>query len=129
MNNRSNINILLCGITAAMAAFSAIGAPVAADATAPADAEHLNAVKAVKLAKSNRCMKCHSTFKNKKEGPSYPAIAARYKDDPVAEDKLIMHITSGTNIKLASGMEEHHKIIMNKSPEELRTLVKWILSK
>jgi len=133
MNYRSNIRTLLCAMTPLLAAFSALAAPApaavpaAAPAAAPADATHTAAVAAVKLAKGNRCMKCHGTFK-KKEGPSYPAIAARYKDDPNAEDKLILHITSGKTITRTSGLKEHHKAIMNKSQDELRNLAKWILA-
>ena len=127
MGNRFNLKVLLCGVTPLIAAFSA-GAATPAVAPAQANGNGMDAVSAVKLAKSNRCLKCHSTFKKKKEGPSYPTIAARYKDDPDAVNKLVEHITSGKNIKRANGMEEHHKTIMNKSPDELRNLAKWILA-
>lgn len=126
MDNRFNLRILLCGVTPLLAAFSVVAAAAPADTAVPANG--VDAVAAVKLAKSNRCMKCHSTFKRKKEGPSYPTIAARYKGQPDAEERLIHHITSGENIKRANGMVEHHKAIMNKSPDELRNLVKWILA-
>ena len=127
MNDQSKVKRALGGMASLLAAFSVAAAPTADNVAADA-AQHASAVKAVKLAKSNRCLQCHSMVKRKKEGPSYPTIAARYKGDPDAENKLIYHITSGENIKRANGMEEHHKVIMTKNPEELRNLVKWILN-
>lgn len=135
MNYRSNIATLLCALAPLLVAFPAgaadapAAAPAAAAAPAPAAANGADAktVAAVRLAKSNRCMKCHGTFK-KKEGPSYPAIAANYKGKPDAEETLMRHITSGKTITRTSGLKEHHKSIMNKSEDQLRNLVKWILA-
>jgi cytochrome c len=79
------------------------------------------------LAKKNDCFKCHAIDKTKK-GPSYKKIAAKYKDKPEGEEKVIKNITEGKKVKLEDGTEEDHKIIETKDPKELSNLAQWILS-
>jgi cytochrome c len=80
------------------------------------------------LAKKNDCFKCHAVDKTKK-GPSFKAIALKYKGKADGEDKAIKNITTGAKVKLEDGSEEEHKIIDTKDPKELKNLVQWILSR
>ena len=80
------------------------------------------------LAKKNDCFKCHAVDKTKK-GPSYRKIAAKYKDKPDGEEKVIKNMTTGPKVKLEDGSEEDHRIIETKDPKELSNLAQWILSR
>ena len=115
MKIRSNIKILLFGILPMMAAFSA------------AAAEPVDTDEAVKLARSAHCLRCHGVTK-KKEGPPYHVIAAFYQSNKDAEEVLIEHVTMGAKVKLSDGHKENHKAIQDKSPEQVRNLVRWILA-
>lgn len=80
------------------------------------------------LLKRNDCFKCHAIDKTKK-GPSYKKIAAKYKGkEAEGETKMIKNITTGPKVKLEDGTEEEHKVIDIKDPQELKKLVRWILS-
>ena len=48
--------------------------------------------------------------------------------DPVAEAKLLHHLTSGEMVKFEDGKEEEHKIIKTKDKAEIKNLTDWILS-
>lgn len=82
---------------------------------------------AVKLARSKHCLRCHGVSKQK-EGPTYQKIAAFYKNNKDAEDALYEHITTSPKVKLTDGHKETHKAILDKKPEEIRNLVRWILA-
>ena len=115
MNSRSNIKFMLFGVVPMMAAFSAVAAePVDADA-------------AIKIAKSEHCLRCHGVTK-KKEGPAYKVIAAFYKSNPDAEEVIYEHVTTGAMVKLSDGHKENHKAILDKSPDQIKNLVRWILA-
>jgi len=79
------------------------------------------------LAKSSGCFKCHAIDK-RKDGRPYRDVAAKFKGAADAEDKLIFHITSGEKVKFPDGHEEGHKKVKSKDPNEIRNLVRWILS-
>jgi len=68
--------------------------------------------------KSNGCTKCHSVDKEK-DGPSFKATAAKYKDKPDAQSTLVKHLTTGP---------EGHPIVKTKDEAETKNLVDWILS-
>ena len=68
------------------------------------------------LAKSSGCLNCHAVD-SKKIGPSYKEIAAKYKGKPDAESTLIAKISGGT---------DHPKV--KASPDDVKSLVKWVLS-
>jgi cytochrome c551/c552 len=115
MKNRSNIKIMLFGILPMMVAFSAwADEPVDVDA-------------AIKVARSESCLRCHGISK-KKEGPPYTVIAAFYRSNKDAEDVIYEHITTSPKVKLTDGHAEKHKAILDKSPEQIKNLVRWILS-
>jgi cytochrome c len=81
-----------------------------------------------KILKQNDCFKCHAIDKTKK-GPAYKKIAAKYKGkEAEGEEKMIKNITTGPKVKLEDGTEEEHKIIDITDKEELKKLVRWILS-
>ncbi len=88
----------------------------------------VDAVAAKKLARADHCLRCHAIGR-KKEGPSYQAIAYKYKDQAGAQDKLVQHITSGEDmVKLSDGHKEQHKFDKKTSPEQINNLVRWILA-
>ena len=79
------------------------------------------------LAKKSNCTKCHSVDKQK-DGPSYKETAAKYKGKAVAEAKLYKHITTGPMIKI-DGVEEAHQIVKSKDEADIKTLIRYILSR
>ena len=113
-----------------MVAFSAVAAEPATavePATAAAPPAAIDNDAAIKLARSSHCLRCHGVTK-KKEGPPYNVIAAFYKSNKDAEEVLIEHITAGAKVKLSDGHKENHKAILDKTPEQIRNLVRWILA-
>ena len=88
----------------------------------------VNEETALALARREDCLKCHAVDK-KKDGPSYKSIAAKYKDKPDAEEKLMKHITTGPVVKTAAGDEDEHHIPKTKDEKELRNVIRWILSR
>ena len=129
MKNRSNIITLLFGVIPMMVAFSAVAVePAAAEpAAVAAKPEAVDADAAIKLARSSHCLRCHGVTK-KKEGPPYNVIAAFYKSNKEAEEVLIEHVTQGSKVKLSDGHKENHKSLADKTPEQIRNLVRWILA-
>jgi cytochrome c len=132
MKNRSNIITLLFGVIPMMVAFSAVAAEPAAAVAEPATdaakpAATMDADAAIKLARSSHCLRCHGVTK-KKEGPPYNVIAAFYKSNKEAEEVLIEHVTLGAKVKLSDGHKENHKSLADKTPEQIRNLVRWILA-
>ena len=87
-----------------------------------------DAVAAKKLARKDHCLRCHAIGK-KKEGPSYQAIAYKYKGQPDAQDKLVKHITSGEDrVKLSDGHMETHKFDKTTNIDQINNMVRWILA-
>ena len=80
---------------------------------------------AEKLVEENKCNKCH-TVERKKDGPAFRDIAAKYRDETDAEDKLTHHVTAGEMVKFPDGHQEKHKKVKAASPEETKNLVAWI---
>jgi cytochrome c len=115
MINRSSIKILLPGILSMVVSFA-----VFADEPIDADA-------AIKLARSQSCLRCHSVSK-KKEGPSYASVAKVYKGDKDAEDTIYKQVTETPKVKLSDGHKELHKAVQNMSKEQIMNLVRWILA-
>lgn len=76
------------------------------------------------LAKSSGCMACHKVDQ-KLVGPSYKDVAAKYKGDSAAAASLAGKVKNGTKgvwgpIPMPPNA--------NVSDENVKTLVKWILS-
>jgi cytochrome c len=68
------------------------------------------------LAKSSGCLNCHAVD-TKKMGPSFKDVAAKYKGKAGAQDDLVGKITT------AKG----HPAV-KASPDDVKSLVKWILA-
>lgn len=77
-----------------------------------------------KLAQSKNCLACHQVD-TKLVGPAYKDVAAKYKDDPAALDKLVKKVRAG-------GSGVWGQIPMPPNPQvseaEAKTLVSWILA-
>jgi len=76
------------------------------------------------LATKKNCMACHSVDK-KLVGPAYKDVAAKYKGDKAAVDKLAAKVVKG-------GSGAWGTIPMPANPQvseaEAKTLVAWVLS-
>ena len=103
-------------ITASIPACLAAANAIAADADA-----------AMALAKESGCNKCHAVEK-RKDGPALRDVAAKYKDDASAPDKLAHHITSGEMVKFDDGHKEAHKKVKTQDVAQIKNLVDWVLS-
>jgi len=88
---------------------AAAGSLVMAGAAGAADA-------GADLAKAKGCLNCHAVAE-KKVGPSYKDVAAKYKGNKDAETMLIAKLKDGKG---------HMKVVA--SDAELKTLVQWTLS-
>ena len=76
-------------------------------------------------AKKAGCLNCHAVDR-KLAGPSYKDVAAKYKDDPGAEAKLIKKVMDwGYGVWGKTRMPANHGKITD---EELKITVNWILS-
>ena len=90
----------------------------------PAHAVDADAAQA--LAKKSNCMKCHSVSA-KKEGPAFKEVAAKYKGQADAEQKLVTHLTTAPKI-MVEGKEETHTNVKTTDANETKNLVQWILA-
>ena len=79
------------------------------------------------LAKKSGCLKCHS-ITQKKDGPAYKEVAAKYKGKADAEQKLYTHLTTNPKVKV-DGKEEEHDSLKTKNEAEIRNVIGWILSR
>ena len=68
------------------------------------------------LAKSSGCLNCHAVD-TKKMGPAFKDVAAKYKGKADAEATLVAEIT---------GAKGHPAV--KASPDDVKSLVKWVLS-
>ena len=79
------------------------------------------------LMKKSNCSKCHALDK-KKDGTPYKETAKKYQDKADAEQKLYLHLTTNLKVKV-EGKEEEHISLKTKKEEEVRNVVRWILSR
>ena len=76
------------------------------------------------LAKAKNCLACHATDK-KLVGPSYKEVAAKYKADKTAADKLAKKvIAGGSGVWGAVPMPANPQV----NEAEAKKLVAWILA-
>ena len=68
------------------------------------------------LAKSSGCLNCHAVD-TKKMGPAFKDISAKYKGKADAEATLVAKVSQGKG----------HPTVQ-ASPDDVKSLVKWILS-
>jgi cytochrome c len=75
------------------------------------------------LAKAKNCMACHAVA-TKLVGPAYKDVAAKYKGQKDAEDKLVQKVMKG-----GAGVWGPVPMPPNQvSDAEAHTLVKWVLA-
>lgn len=75
-----------------------------------------------KLAQAKNCLACHQ-IDTKLVGPAYKDVAAKYKDDPGAEARLIKKVREG-----GTGVWGQIPMPPNQVTEaEAKTLVEWVL--
>ena len=68
------------------------------------------------LAKSSGCLNCHAVD-TKKMGPAFKDVAAKYKGKADAEATLVAKLTEAKS----------HPAV-KASPDDIKSLVKWVLS-
>jgi cytochrome c len=96
---------------------------VSADAVAVA----VDIIAAQTLARQSGCLQCHSVYQ-KKIGPAWKDVAAKYHGEPGAEQRLYAHVTTGRKAKFDDGHTEDHPIVKTSDPKRVNNLVMWILA-
>lgn len=83
------------------------------------------AVEGEALAKQSGCLACHAVA-NKKVGPAFKDVAAKYRGDASAEAKLIKKVRKG-----GSGVWGKMAMPANKkvSDGDLKAIVTWVLAR
>ncbi len=77
------------------------------------------------LAQKSGCLACHNV-NVKVVGPSYKDVAAKYRGQAGAEDKLVAKVKAGgSGVWGPIPMPPHPQI----KEEDIRTIVKWVLTK
>jgi cytochrome c len=90
------------------------------------DAAALDILAAQTLARQSGCLQCHSVYQ-KKSGPAWKDVAAKYHGAPDAAPRLYKHVTTGRKAKFDDGHEEAHPIVKTTDPKRIGNLVEWIL--
>jgi cytochrome c len=111
---------------AAPAAANAASAPVAAAPVAvePAKPVVLSDEEGMALLKKSTCLVCHS-FEKKIIGPAYKDVAAKYRGQADAEDKLVAKVKKGgKGVWSSAAMPPQGAKI-----EDVRAMVRFVLSK
>jgi cytochrome c len=91
------------------------------------DGAALDVIAAQTLARQSRCLECHSVYQ-KKNGPAWTEVAARYHGEAAAAERLYRHVTTGRKAKFDDGHEEDHPIVKTSDPKRIGNLVEWILA-
>ena len=97
-----------------LAALALAGAMLAASA----DAAALDVIAAQTLARQSGCLQCHSVYQ-KKIGPAWKDVAAKYHGEPDAEQRLYQHVTTGRKAKFDDGHTEDHPIVKTSDPKRV----------
>ena len=79
------------------------------------------------LMKKNNCFKCHAENKAK-DGPSYKEIAEKNRGKPDIEAKFYKRVTTFEKVEI-KGKQEDHEPLKTKDENEIRAIVRWILSR
>lgn len=91
------------------------------------DAFALDVIAAQTLVRQSACLECHSVYQ-KKVGPAWKDVAARYHSEPQAAQKLRSHVTTGRMARFDDGHEEHHPILKTADAKRIDNVVAWILA-
>jgi len=114
-------------MTALRRTASPLLAALLACAVSAAGAQQADVAAAEQLLNTNRCSKCHSADRQK-DGPSYKKIAATYKGQKDAEEKLVKHMTSSPMVSI-DGIKEEHPNIKSSDPNAIRNVARYLLSR
>ena len=87
----------------------------------------LDVIAAQTLARQSGCLECHSVYQ-KKVGPAWKDVAAKYHGEAAADQRLYQHVTTGRKAKFDDGHEEDHPIVKTSDPKRVGNLVGWILA-
>ena len=105
----------------------AFGAAVLLAETFAPSAHALDVIAAQTLVRQSACLACHSVYQ-KKIGPAWKDVAAKYHGAPDADKRLYLHVTTGRKAKFDDGHEEDHPIVKTNDPKRIGNLVEWILA-
>jgi cytochrome c len=95
-------------------------------AAAPASAA-LDVIAAQNLARQSGCLECHSVYQ-KKDGPAWKDVAAKYHAQAGASQRLYAHVTTGRKARFDDGHEKEHPIVKTSDAKRIQNLVDWILA-
>lgn len=87
----------------------------------------LDVIAAQTLSRQSGCLECHSVYQ-KKIGPAWKDVAAKYHSAPDARQKLTRHVTTGRKARFDDGHEKDHPIVKTSDPRRIANLVDWILA-
>jgi cytochrome c len=90
------------------------------------DAAALDILAAQSLSRQSGCLQCHSVYQ-KKVGPAWKDVAAKYHGAPDASQRLYKHLTTGRKAKFDDGHEEPHPVVKSGDAARVNNLVEWIL--
>lgn len=77
------------------------------------------------LAKQSGCLACHAVA-NKKVGPAFKDVAAKYRGDAKAKDRLIKKVRNGgAGVWGKMAMPANKKV----SDKDLQAIVTWVLAR
>jgi cytochrome c len=113
------MRILVQGGGAALLGLLLAAPAVAAAAVDEADAQA--------LMKASKCLTCHSIDK-KKDGPAYKDVAAEYRDDADAQQKIIEWLSSEHEIEI-DGEPDSHPKAKTSDVARIGNLAAWVLSR
>ncbi len=82
---------------------------------------------AMRLAHQDRCLRCHAVERSL-EGPSFVAVAEKYRGRKDAAEKLVVRLAVGEPVRLSDGRVQEHKAGSAADIAEVRNLVRWILA-
>jgi len=90
-------------------------------------ASALDILAAQTLARQSGCLQETAVYQ-KKLGPAWKDVAAKYHANPDAEKRLVAHVTTGRQAKFDDGHVEDHPIVKTSDPKRIKNLVDWILA-
>lgn len=91
------------------------------------DCAALDVIAAQRLARQSACVSCHGVYQ-KKDGPAWKDVAAKYHGEVAASERLYQHVTTGRKARFDDGSERDHPIVKTSDPKRIRNLVDWILA-
>lgn len=91
------------------------------------DSAALDVIAAQNLSRQSGCLECHSVYQ-KKIGPAWKEVAARYHGEAGASQRLYAHVTTGRKARFDDGHEESHPVVKTSDTKRIQNLVDWILA-